>query len=130
MRVAGLTVLTALTPTVPSRGQNGPLASRLLGRNVPLPPPGPQFLFLEHELDTVLEQQQVRRIVAVEFDAVLVVPLDPADKFSAVRQDDHHRGSTLHLLEVVITFRIGLFSRYLFPTTRGTGRKPVHSLGH
>ena len=90
-----------------------------------------ELLFLEHELDRVLEQQQVGRVGAVQLDAGLVVPLDPAGELGAVGEHHDHRGVVLHLLEIVKALSVGLLSRYLFSTTRGaTARVLVHHLGH
>ena len=54
---------------------------------------------------------EVRALLAVHLQAVLVVPLDPAVDLLAVGQDDDHRGLGGHLLEVVVALRVGLLGR-------------------
>src|ERR1051325_3332853 len=59
------------------------------------------LLLLEEVLDAVLLDQQVRGALAIDLQAVAVVPLDAAADFLAIRHDDDHRRPGVHLLDVV-----------------------------
>jgi acyl-CoA hydrolase len=72
-----------------------------------------------HVLDVRLVDQQVRRAVAVELEAALVVPLDDAVKFLTVLENDDHRRLALHLLYVIKVLGVGLFGGYRFLLQRG-----------
>ena len=69
------------------------------------------FGHLVDAADARLVDEEVRRVVAVELDAVAVVPLDVALDDLAVRIDDGHRGLLVHLLEVVIALGEGVGRR-------------------
>lgn len=89
-----------------------------------------EFFFLEHKLDRMFEQEQVRGVFPVELDAGLVVPLDPTRKLRTINEYDDHRCLVLHLLEVVEVFRVRLFGGNLFPPSGRTGREAIHHLIH
>src|SRR5450759_2208573 len=77
-----------------------------------LPPPELAFLLLLVEVfDRVLRNNQIRRVLSVQLDDVLVVPLDPATELLPVQETDHDLGSGLHLLEVVERLGVGLLRR-------------------
>src|ERR1039458_1459276 len=65
--------------------------------------------FLEHVLDGGLVDHQVGSAVAVQLDAVLVVPLNIAVDFFAVAQHDDHGSLALHLLLIIKILGVGLF---------------------
>ena len=77
-------------------------------------------------LDTVFVDHQVRPVLAIQFEAGLVVPLDYALKYFAVRKNQDHRRPVLHLLDVVEVLGIGLPGRCAMPFT---GRSAVLSIG-
>ena len=70
----------------------------------------------------MFEDQQIGFRVAVELDAIAVVPLDdPFHPFSVV-EDQHHGRPVLHLFQVVEAFGVGLLRR--------TGSLLLRSHGH
>src|SRR5687768_5521141 len=96
-----------------------------------LPVPRTVFLFrlLEQVLDRRLRDQEVGPALAVDLQAVLVVPLDPAADFLTVGQDDDHRRLRRHLLQVVVALRVGLLGRNLLALLEAARRVAVRELG-
>ena len=72
----------------------------------------PVLAFLEHVLDRGFIDHQVGGAVAVQLDAVFVIPLDIAMHLFAVAQHDDHRSLTLHLLLVVKILGVSLLARH------------------
>jgi hypothetical protein len=70
----------------------------------------PVLAFLKHVLNRGLVDHEVGGGVAVQLDAVLVVPLDVAVDFLAVAQYDDHGGLRLHLLLIIEIFGVGLLA--------------------
>src|SRR5258708_18965761 len=61
-------------------------------------------------LDKGLEDHQIRRAVASQFDASAVVPPDCSAQLFPRLQHHHHRGASLHLLDPIEVLRV----RYLW----------------
>src|SRR6266545_2184489 len=68
-------------------------------------------LILVHILDVMFENEQVRAFVAVQFDAVFIVPFDCAAQFLIVPQYEDHRSVRVHLLLIIEALRVGLLGR-------------------
>ena len=93
-----------------------PTVMTTFGRLMPRAP----FFFVE-VLDAVLVDEQVGLVQAMDFQAVPVVPFDPAVKLLAVLEHHHQRGLGPHLLQVVKIFGVGLLRRYLLPAAGREG---------
>ena len=71
------------------------------------------LLIFIHVLDVMLQDQKIGAFIAMQLDAVLVIPLDDAEYFLIVLKDNDHRSMSIHLLFVVEAFSVRLFGRYL-----------------
>ena len=91
---------------------------------------GAQLLFLEHELDGLLEKKEIGGIDPIELEAVLVVPFDPTFELGTVGQNHDHCGAVLHLFEVVKTLGVCLFCGHLLAATARPGWEFIHHLIH
>src|SRR5208282_2790509 len=84
----------------------------------------PVLAFLEHVLDGRLVDHQVGGAVAVQLDAMFVIPLDIAVDFLSVAQHDDHGSLGLHLFLIIKILGVGLLGRRDF-LGRSGGTVPV-----
>src|SRR3989454_8153363 len=73
------------------------------------------FVLLVHVPDRRFHDQEIGLVRAMDFNAVLVVPLDDSVNSFAGVEDDDHRRAGLHLLDIVEILRVRLlrWSRFL-----------------
>src|SRR5260370_6272687 len=79
------------------------------------------FAFLIEILDAVFVNEQVGTAATRQLDTIAVVPFDAASQNFAVRQDDRHGSSRLHLFHIVEIFGVRLFWRRGFLALRALG---------
>ena len=100
---------------------------------MPLGKSQPLLLILalfEHVLNRWFIDHQVwLTVVAVDLDAIPVVPLDdPVDLFT-ITKHDHHGRARLHLLLIVEVFRVGLLRRSDRSCRSGRSRRSCAGIG-
>jgi len=65
-----------------------------------------------HVLYVMFEHEQVGSLIAMEFYAAPVIPLDAPSKLFAVLKHEDHRSAVIHLLLVIKALGVSLLGRY------------------